>query len=81
MTDQLLLRIPEVASRLAVSEREAYRMVDRGDFPSVKMGKLRRVRVVDLEQFVRRLAAGDHAHEPLMDGGRLVCAACGVEIG
>lgn len=49
-----LLRITEVAEILQISKTTAYRLVQVGGLPAVKIGKSSvRVRVEDLEQYIQ----------------------------
>jgi excisionase family DNA binding protein len=48
-----LLTIPEVADRLRVPKQHAYELARR-ELPAVRFGKYVRVRVADLEAWVRR---------------------------
>jgi excisionase family DNA binding protein len=52
-----LLRIEEVARRLAISRSRVYEMLDRGEIRALKLGKSRRVRVAEVDDFVERTAA------------------------
>jgi excisionase family DNA binding protein len=52
-----LLDIDAVARYLGVSTRTAYERVRRGDLPAIKIGRLWRVRVADLEAWLDRAAA------------------------
>ncbi len=47
-----LLKIPEAAARLRVSESTVWRWVYSGRLPSVKLGKSRRIRAAALERFI-----------------------------
>jgi excisionase family DNA binding protein len=40
----LLLTVPQTAALLAMSEAQVYRLLSDGDLPSLKIGRLRRVR-------------------------------------
>jgi excisionase family DNA binding protein len=52
-TDQeLLLRIDVAAERLAVSRATLYRMVQRGELPTVRIGTAVRVPVSSLERWL-----------------------------
>jgi excisionase family DNA binding protein len=42
----------EGARRLAVTPRTVYGFIDRGELPAYRMGRVIRVRVVDLEAFI-----------------------------
>lgn len=47
-----LLRIEDVAERLAVSRSMAWKIISSGDLPSVRIGRAVRVRPADLEGYV-----------------------------
>ncbi|NLN70317.1 MAG: helix-turn-helix domain-containing protein [Chloroflexi bacterium] len=49
-----LLDAQDIAERLRVSKPQVYVMMRRGDFPIVKMGRLKRVRQADIEEFINR---------------------------
>ena len=57
MDDKLLLTVEEAAQRLNIGRSHAYIYVMRGELPSVKLGRARRVPAVELEGFVERLRA------------------------
>ena len=48
-----LLTGEEVAEILNVSTSFAYRMMRRGDIPTVRLGRAVRVRIEDLEDFIK----------------------------
>ena len=48
-----LLSVREVAERLAVSRKTVYRLLERGDLPSVKIGWTVRVHPDDLAEFIK----------------------------
>lgn len=55
---RLLLTVPEAAEALGIGVRTAWRLIERGDLPSVRVGRRsRRVRHEDLEAFVEQLEA------------------------
>lgn len=58
------LGCPEVASRLGVSLRTVYGMINRGELPAYHMGRVIRVRRTDLQSFLlaQRLKPGDLDH-------------------
>ena len=58
-----LLDIAEVATALHCGKSFAYELVAKGDIPSVKLGRLTRVRVEDIDVYVNRLSfiAGGHS--------------------
>jgi excisionase family DNA binding protein len=47
-----LLKVTDVANVLNISRSKAYSMLDEGDIPSIRMGKLRRVLPEVLNQFI-----------------------------
>jgi excisionase family DNA binding protein len=49
-----LLKAKEVAEILQVSRSMAYRMMQRGEIPTVRVGSAVRVRGSDLEEFIKR---------------------------
>jgi excisionase family DNA binding protein len=54
--ERIAVDINEAAKRLSLSARTVATLVSRGDLPSFKIGRARRIRVRDLE----RLCARDH---------------------
>jgi excisionase family DNA binding protein len=52
---QLLLTIPDAARCLAISRAYAYRLVQRGQLPTIRLGRSRRVSRAALEAYVERL--------------------------
>ena len=58
-----LLTGDEVAERLQVSRSFAFRLMQRGEIATVRLGRLRRVRLVDLEAFIQGNLSGDLSHE------------------
>lgn len=52
-----LIRVEEVARRLSLSRSFVYELLARGDLKAVKVGKARRIRVAELDDFVGRVAA------------------------
>ncbi len=51
-TDRRLLRIEDIAERLAVSRSMAWKLVAYGQIPSVRIGRAVRVRPADLEAYI-----------------------------
>ena len=52
-----LLRVPEVRERLGRASQEAvYKLIRSGDLPSFTLGRSRRIRESDLEQFIASLS-------------------------
>lgn len=50
--DSHLLRVSQVAERLALSRSEAYRLVGAGDLPAVTIGRAVRIHPADLQAFI-----------------------------
>jgi len=50
---KLLLTLPEASHVLAISRSKLYDLLNSGHLPSVHIGRSRRVRVEDLENFVK----------------------------
>jgi excisionase family DNA binding protein len=55
MTERLLLTVAEAARALSLSRSKLYLMVSAGAIPSVQLGRSRRIRASDLEEFVAAL--------------------------
>lgn len=58
-TGKLLLTVEEAAQELSIGRSLLYEHLLRGDVPSVKLGRCRRIRRSDLEDFVAALAGGE----------------------
>ena len=58
---KLLLTVPEAADRLGLGRSFMYVLVQRGEIPSLKLGRARRVAVAELENYVARLRASQQA--------------------
>ena len=52
-----LLKSDEVAEILQVSKAHAYVLMKRGEIPTVRIGKIVRVRLEDLERYIEEKAA------------------------
>jgi excisionase family DNA binding protein len=52
-----LLKGEEVAEYLQISKAHAYVLMKRGEIPSVRIGKIVRVRLEDLELYIKEKAA------------------------
>jgi len=50
--DRRLLRIEDIAERLAVSRSMAWKLIAYGQIPSVRIGRAVRVRPADLEAYI-----------------------------
>jgi excisionase family DNA binding protein len=55
MSDEVLISVEEAARRLGVCRSFLYPRVLRGEIPSVKLGRSRRVPVAALEKYVGKL--------------------------
>jgi excisionase family DNA binding protein len=61
-TDAPLLYTPEgAATKLGTGRTTIYALMKRGELPSVKIGRSRRVPAAALEQYVTRLVGGPDA--------------------
>jgi len=58
------LGTPEAAERLGITQRTLYRLIDEGQIPAYKMGRVLRVKATDLEVFLdqSRVAPGSLRH-------------------
>jgi excisionase family DNA binding protein len=57
---RLLLSTSEVARSLGVSQRFVKQLIQGGDLPSLKVGRLRRVTLSDLDAWIDRQRGADH---------------------
>jgi len=53
---QLLLTVTEAAARLGIGRTFMYELISTGAIPSVRVGRLRRIRATDLEAYAAGLA-------------------------
>lgn len=51
--EPITLTVPEVAEALKVSQAMAWALVGRGEIPSFKVGRLRRVEMTELRRYMR----------------------------
>lgn len=56
MDEKRLLTVDDCARRLGIGRSHTYAYILKGEIASVKLGRNRRVRPEDLEQFIERLA-------------------------
>jgi excisionase family DNA binding protein len=59
-TSKKLLTVPEAAAVLGLSRSLLYEMVTRGEVPSLKIGRARRIPVMALDTFIAERLA-DHS--------------------
>ncbi|MHB8598188.1 MAG: helix-turn-helix domain-containing protein [Ktedonobacteraceae bacterium] len=59
MQNEKLLTSEQVADRLQVSSQTVYSWLRTGELPSVRIGRLWRVRPSDLEEFLRKRGQKD----------------------
>lgn len=52
--EEIFLTGTEVAQRLRISPAKVYLLIQRGEIPSVKMGRNVRIRQRDMEEYIRR---------------------------
>lgn len=60
----LLLRVEEAGKRLGIARTSMFRLIATGEITSVQVGRLRRVPVACLEEYVERLK-----HQAELDAG------------
>jgi excisionase family DNA binding protein len=53
--ETVLLKIPEVLERLAISQTKLYELLSSGELRSVKVGRARRVPSDELDRFIAEL--------------------------
>ncbi|HET9653730.1 MAG TPA: helix-turn-helix domain-containing protein [Kineosporiaceae bacterium] len=58
---KLLLKVEEAADCLNVGRTTMYALIKTGEIETVQVGRLRRVRVADLEAYAARLTDVDRA--------------------
>lgn len=63
-----LLKPSDAAEILQVSKAHAYVLMKRGEIPSVRIGKIVRVRLEDLERYIKEKAAQNEARFSLRVG-------------
>jgi len=58
------LGTPEAAQRLGITQRTLYRLIDEGQVPAYKMGRVLRVKASDLDVFLEqsRVTPGSLKH-------------------
>ena len=61
--EKLLLRPAEAGELIGVSRAQAYNMIQRGEIPSVRLGRSVRVPLEGLREHVRRLSQ-EQAEQP-----------------
>ena len=54
ISDRLVVTVPEAARMLGISRAKLYPLISRGEIPSLKIGKCRRVPVREIESFIER---------------------------
>jgi excisionase family DNA binding protein len=59
--EPLLITMEEAARRLSVGRTLIYQQVRRGNLPSIRVGRCRRIALVDLERYVEQLR--EHASQ------------------
>lgn len=57
MTEQLVVTPEEAAEILKVSRSRIYELIRKGEIASVKLGRVRRIRVEKLREYLDRLEA------------------------
>lgn len=57
-TNPWVLTPDQVAAVLCLSRATTYRLIESGELPSVKIGRLRRVRKADLERWMEERLTG-----------------------
>ena len=57
MVDERLLTLPEVQQRLKVGQTLCEALVRRGELPSVKIGRARRVAASAVDRYIEKLQA------------------------
>ena len=63
------LGTPEAAERLGITQRTLYRLIDEGQVPAYRLGRVFRVKESDLEQFLERSRVAPGSLRHLYPGG------------
>ncbi len=63
---KIFVTIREAASMMSVSRDTIYRLINRGELPSVKVGSIRRIRVADIHAFGQQQDARELASPRLV---------------
>lgn len=63
--DRIVLTVEEAAQQLGIGRSLAWRLVQEGKLPSVRLGRCVRVPKQELEQWLLEQARGDRAYIPL----------------
>lgn len=61
-----LLTVGDIAQRLQISQSFAYALMQRGEIPTVRLGRAVRVRPQDLEDFISSSVQGAQQHSVLL---------------
>lgn len=61
---RFLLTVEEAARSLSLSRMSVYRLLQRQELPSVKIGGSRRISVAALQAYIEKLEAESHANPP-----------------
>lgn len=56
----LLLSVEQAAEMLGIARTSMYRLIGTGEVESVQVGRLRRIPMACLEEFIERLRASTH---------------------
>ena len=60
--EPLLITMEEAARRLSVGRTLIYEQVRRGKLPSIRVGRCRRIALVDLERYIEHLRENASQH-------------------
>lgn len=58
-TDEQLLRATDIARVLNISRAMAYRLMNRGEIPVIRISHAVRVKMSDLQEYVKRSRTGN----------------------
>ncbi len=61
MTEERLLKLPEVSARLALSRTAIYRLIARGELQPLRLGGALRFSASSIDQLIEKWKGVDHA--------------------
>ena len=63
MTDRILYTCAEAAALMGLGRSLVFQLVMRGDLPSIKLGRARRIPATALHEYIQRLQSEQNSEE------------------